>query len=349
MELPVIVERITFRGEKGFAILAANLDPYSTKYTPEMEELMKDCINKKYDTFTISIGMLDSKDELKGGQYIFIGEIKDDKKFGKQFKADFYYQDIPSTKEGLKTFLMTLPNIKESRSELIIEKFGVEGAIHILDNDIGRLTEISGINDRRIPAIKKSWDEKKYLRDLYSWMVEKEIPVSIADKSYNLWGKEALKIIKENPYRLVEIRGIGFLTADKIAHKVDKNISTEFRVTACIKYILTENVFNNSNLCIPYPILKKNLIAILSECDDTLCKKVDSSVYLAVIPVVLKANLDTFTLVKNIKDGAIYIYLKSIWEKEKYIANAIYERKEFNHASKDRVLEMMEKIISENS
>jgi len=39
-------------------------------------------------------------------------------------------------------------------------------------------------------------------------------------------------------------------------------------------------------------------------------------------------------LVKDIKEGIIYIYLKNIWEKEKFISEFIYERKEFNHACK---------------
>lgn len=348
MELPIIVERITFRKDN-FAILACNLDALSKRYKPEMEKVVEDCINVKYDTFTVSIGMLPLDEKLEGGQYIFVCDKVTDKKFGNQFKASFYYQDIPSTKEGLKAFLMSLPNIRESRSEAIIEKFGIDGAIHVLDNDIGKLTEISGINERRIPAIKKAWDDKKYLRDLYCWMVEKDIPVSIADKAFNLWNKNALKVIQENPYRLVEIRGIGFLTADKIAHQVSKDISTEFRVTACIKYVLEENIGSNSNLCIPYPVLKKNLVNILSECDDALCKKVDSSVYLGVVAAVLKSNLDIFTLVKDLREGVIYIYLRHVWEKEKYIAKSLYERKEFNHAKKEKIITILERIISENS
>jgi hypothetical protein len=138
MEIPVIINKCVFKNDNGFAILSATLDPYSPKYVPEMEKTIEECINKKYDTFTIISNTAGKDEHIEGGQFVFVGEIVFDKKYNcKQFKADFHYQDIPLTKNGLKKFLMTLPNIKESRSEAIINKFGVEGTFDILDNNVG--------------------------------------------------------------------------------------------------------------------------------------------------------------------------------------------------------------------
>jgi exodeoxyribonuclease V alpha subunit len=349
IELPCIIERVTFKNDNGFAVLSCNLDAYSKKYKEEMEELVEDCISEKYNSFTVTLGMWSQEEKPNGGQYVFCGDFIQDKKFGKQFKADFYYQDAPTTEDGLKVFLMSLPNIKESRSEAIIKKFGVDGVVEILDNDIGRLLEISGINEKRIDPIKKAWDEKKCLRELYGWLTLHKINVGIADKAYKKWGKDALKTIKENPYRLVEIRGIGFLTADLIAHQVDKNIPVDYRVTACIKYILEENLNSQSNLCIPYPVLKKNLVAVLMECDQNLGTKVDSKIYLNLVAKCLKDNLSLFVIVKDIPEDNIYIYLKDIWDKEYYIAKSIWNRKEFNHEEKtcsDEDIEKAEKSLS---
>ena len=46
--------------------------------------------------------MLDINENPTGGQYVVCGEFVQDKKWGRQFKADFYYQDEPSTEDGLK-------------------------------------------------------------------------------------------------------------------------------------------------------------------------------------------------------------------------------------------------------
>lgn len=335
MELPVIVKWVAFRNEGGFAVLSAELDRFSEKYKLDMEDIIKPYLNPKYGSFTITLSMLDPNEDPRGGQYVFVGDFVTDKKYGSQFKAEFYYQDAPTTEDGLKAFLVTLPNIKEARSNAIIEKFGVEGVIAILDSDIYRLTEIAGINEKRIPPIQKAWEDKKCLRELYNFFTKVGISVSIADKIYKEWGKGALKIMMETPYKLVQIRGIGFLTADGIAHKVCKVIPEKDRVTACIHYVLEECLNKQSDLCCTYANLKKSVIAILLDCDKNLSKTVDSQNYLKMIPESLKENLHMFTLVKDLETSEGYVYLSYVWDREYYIAKSLWDRKKFNHVSKE--------------
>ena len=148
MELPVIITHVIFKNDNGWAVLSANLDVYSDKYKPEMEDIVKEYLNPKYNSFTVTTSMFDPTEEPRGGQYVFVGEFIKDKKFGNQFKSDFYFQDQPTTDDGLKAFLQSLPNIKQSRSAAILDKFGVEGTIEILNGNIYRLTEINGINEK---------------------------------------------------------------------------------------------------------------------------------------------------------------------------------------------------------
>lgn len=340
MELPVEIKHVIFpkngaKSDSGFRILSATLDIYSPRYKPEMEDVVKDCIDKKYNTFVITIGMMPSDESPTGGQYIFIGDFINDKKYGKQFKAEFYYQDTPTTEDGLKAFLMSLPNIKEARSAAIIEKFGVEGVVAILDSDISRLTEIAGINEKRLPPIKKAWDDKKCLRELYTFLITHNVPASYADKIYKQWGKASQKIMMENPYRLVEIRGMGFIKADEVAHKICSKVPDDGRITACIRYVLEDALRKQSDLCVTYSNLKKSVISILLDCDRNLNKNVDSAVYLKLIPECLKGNLHMFTLVKDLETAEAYVYLEQVWMKEYYIAKSLWDRKVFNHAAKE--------------
>ena len=330
MEIAVIVERVVFRNDTGFAVLAVNLDPYSNKYNEEIKKVVSPYVNKKYGTFTITIGMMEPGEDPLGGQYVFVGEFIEDKKFSKQFKAEFYYQDIPGTEEGLRIFLMSLPNIKQSRSEAILKKFGLQGAIDILDNNPNRLTEINGITTGRVPAIKKSWDDRKWLRELYQWFMSVGWAAKLADAAYKKWGKATKSTLEENPYRLVELRGIGFVTADKMAHILFENekkpIKEDFRVTACIHYLLNEDVYKNSNLCMSYTNLKKHVLGLLSECNEALDKDTDPQEILKLIPECLKGNLKLFTLVKDLKENTAYVYLREIWHKELFVVSSLYKR-----------------------
>lgn len=326
MELPVIVRRVQYRNDKGFAILACELDPFSAKYKSEMEKQVEHAVSDKYQTFAVSLGMLDAHEEPEDGQYVFVGDFVVSPKYGPQFKAEFYYQDAPTTEDGLKVFLMSLPNIKESRSEAIIKKFGVEGAMSVLDNNPDALLEINGITEKRIPPIIKAWQEKKCMRELYSFLMENEIPISWADRIYKQWGKDSLSIIGENPYRLVEIYGIGFLTADKIAHKVLKNVPVENRVMACMKFVIEEQTWSESNLCMPYAELKKNIVALIIKCDDEMNRKTDSQEILKTVPKCLKNNLALFGAIKNTEDGSVFVYLKKVLDRERFIASQIWKR-----------------------
>jgi len=325
MELPVIVEWVrSFAG--GFSLLSCNLNPYSEHYSSELEEKIEPYINKKYNTFTVTASLPEESDAMQGGQFIFIGGFAKHPKYGPQFKAEFFYDDIPATEDGLKSFLMMLPNIKEQRSQSIISKFGVEGTLDILDNDIYRLTEVNGLTTQRIPAIEKAWLDKKCMRELYEFLAPVGLPSELIKLVYKRWGKSSKSVIEENPYKLVEMRGIGFVTADQFAHKILDSIPDDFRTVACMKFVVQEFVSKNSNLCVPYSSLKKNVVSVIVKCDEELKKKADAKKYAELIPKCLKDNLDVFTVVKDLESNITYVYLKEIWDKEKFIAKSLFSR-----------------------
>lgn len=317
--------------------MSAELDAFSAKYKPEMEELVEPYLSQKYKTLTVATTSLRPNDNPQGGQYIFIGEFVNDPKFGPQFKSSFYYEDVPSTEDGLKAFLINCPNIGEGRANKIITRFGLVGAIDILDNDINRLTEIGGLTPRRIPAIKAYWDSKKPERVLYEFLATngvKENLGSIADKAIKKWGDKAVATIKQNPYCIVELQRIGFMIADVFAHAINKDLPVDFRVVACLDYLLQEAYSKNSNLCLPFIDLRDELVDKLLECDQKLGKTVDEKIYAEAVTRCIKANLEKFTVVKDLVDKIAYVYLKPVWSKEYLIGKSFHDRKEFNHAMK---------------
>jgi len=332
MEIPGIVEYVRYRNDAGFAILSVSLNALSSKYQTEMEDVIKANIPpNKYDNFTVSTNMMDSYEKPEGRQYIFVGDFFKHPKYGEQFKAEFYYQDEPKTIDGLKCYLMTLPNIKEARSSEIIQKFGVDETIRILDEDPMRLVEINGITEPRVKPIKDAWDRDKALRHLYVWLGEHEISPAIGKKVYDKWKQNSLEILIENPYRLTEIKGIGFLTADIIAHKISPKVHAESRLKSCMLFILNNDIKENSNLCIPYTLFKQKTIELIKKCDDSLGNTENNyNEYLNLIPSIIKSDLLVFAPVKDVKNDIAYIYLREIWDREQYIASQIFKRHQYN-------------------
>jgi len=356
MELPCVVEYVRFRNDRGFSVLSCSLNPFSSKYKPEFEEFIKENFEKnKYDTFTVTLGILHPHEDPVRRQYIFIGEIFKDPKYGSQFKANFYFDDEPNTEEALREFLKTLPNIKEARSAAIIERFGVQGTIDVLNDNPMKLAEVNGITEKRVPPIIEEWTKSKNKRELYNWLSSHNVDLALAERIYKEFKDKSMEIIANDPYELTKIYGINFITADNIAHKIIKNISTEIRIRAAIKSLLLEDVKNNSNLCCLYSDLKKQIPVLLQKSDkENNLKENDVKEYLAGISSCIKNNLDLFVAVKDIvsEKGVAYIYLKKIWEREKYIADNLYKRKLTDRKHRpctDEDIEMAEKDIEQFS
>jgi exodeoxyribonuclease V alpha subunit len=334
MELPCIVERLIFCKDNGFAILAANLNPESSKYEVELEDIVDPYIKKDgYNNFTVTLGSLDPHEKVNGGQFIFIGDFVDNPKFGKQFRAEFYYRDAPTTEDGLRAYLMTLPNIKDRRSLQIIRRFGVSETIRILDEDPMRLKEISGLTEKRILVIAERWKGEKDRREVYMWLSKHGISPEIGKIIYDKWQDQSLKILTDNPYCLTEIKGVEFGKADSIAHKIFDEVPKDHRTSACMKYILTQDLNKNSNLCMPYASFKREVVSELGKSNESLGKQEPLNQYYNLIPKCIKSDLDSFAAVQNIHEKAAFIYLREIWDKEKFISQNIFHksRQKVNH------------------
>ena len=331
IEVPCVLEKIVYRNDTGFAILGVNLNAFSNKYSPELEKMVKtNCPKNKYDNFSVTTTNFNLNDSALSQQFIFIGEFVNDKKYGGQFKAELFFQDVPKTEDGFRYFLMTFPNIKETRSQLIIDTFGVEGTIDILDNDPYKLTEIHGITEKRIPPIKLAWDENKTLRELYDFLIPYGISAQLIKNIHKNLGISSKAEIEKNPYVICKVKGISFIAADNMAHKLPNKVSQEDRLIACMSYVLEKDIATNSNVCMPFKKLKIEVVDLLKKCNENNDVSDDSKDYLNIMSTMIKDNLDVFTAVKDLSNNIEYIYLSSMWEKEKYIAKELCDRKRYD-------------------
>ena len=86
---------------------------------------------------------------------------------------------------------------------------------------------------------------------------------------FKIYGRDAADIIRQHPYRLCEVRGIGFKTADEIAKSVGFDPCGEERIDAALLHVLKEaenggSLFKNAgNLCIPKAMLLAKCIELL--------------------------------------------------------------------------------------
>jgi exodeoxyribonuclease V alpha subunit len=180
-------------------------------------------------------------------------------KYGEQFKVVSYESVVPATVKGIERYLGSglIKGIGPVMARRLVEKFGEETLL-VIETGSERLQEVEGIGRKRIVMIRKAWDEQKEAREVMIFLQGHEISSSYAVKIYRQYGRDSIRVVRENPYRLArDIFGIGFLTADKIAEKLGIPRESSMRAEAGILHVLGQ-LSGDGHVYYPYgPLIEE--------------------------------------------------------------------------------------------
>lgn len=167
-----------------------------------------------------------------------------DTKFGRQFRVESCISVLPSTLTGIQKYLGSglVKGIGPIMAGRIVSKFGLE-TLAVLEERPDDLLEVEGIGNIRSGRIGKAWQEQKEIRNVMVFLQGNGVSSTYSVKIYKAYGNKSVSIVKENPYRLaLDIRGIGFKTADKIARNMGIDPGAQIRIEAGIIHVLSELV-----------------------------------------------------------------------------------------------------------
>jgi len=199
---------------------------------------------------------------IKSSAITLQGVWEEHKKYGKTFK----FTSIKVNQNQLFFFLNKIVKgfTKKLAAELI-EQFGEEGLIDILDNDIERLLEFNGVKEKRLKKIQASWKQFRSMRRLGEFLTPFDVsPVlltTIATAMKDV--DEPCTKIKDNPYILTNINSIGFKRADELALKMGVEKENEGRISSAMDYVLLNYCEQQGNSCVSKEILFSGLNDLL--------------------------------------------------------------------------------------
>lgn len=198
------------------------------------------------------------------------GEWINHPKFGSQFKATHAESKMPATVQAIKKYLGSglIKGIGPAMAGRIVDCFG-EKTLDIIEEKIERLTEVDGIGPGRTEKIKVAWDAQKAIRKVMIFLQGHDVSSTYAIKIYKEYGDRSIEVVSDNPYRLAhDIWGIGFKTADKIAHSMGIEKESDIRIDAGIIYTLHQ-LSNEGHVFYPEDQLSEKTATIL-EVDPSL-------------------------------------------------------------------------------
>ena len=203
---------------------------------------------------------------IKGSAITLSGVWEEHKKYGKTFKFD----SIKVNQNQLFFFLNKIvKGFTKKLSAELIEHFGAEELVNILDNDIEKLLEFNGIKEKRLKKIQASWKQFRSMRELGEFLspydVSPALLTTIATAMKDV--EEPSVKIKTNPYILTSINSIGFKRADELAIKMGVDKENEGRISSAMDYVLLNYCEQQGNSCVSKEILFSGLNELLGFSD----------------------------------------------------------------------------------
>ena len=184
--------------------------------------------------------------------------------YGKQFSVARMRSVLPATVVGIEKYLGSglVRGVGPVTAKRVVAHFGAQ-TLDIIDHDPERLSEVSGVGQKRVSMISAAWVEMRAIKEVMIFLQGHGVSAGLATKIYKRYGDNAVETVQQNPYKLAEdIYGIGFLTADKIAGALGIAGEAPQRIAAGVEYAL-EQAISEGHVYLPRAALIEQADALL--------------------------------------------------------------------------------------
>jgi len=215
----------------------------------------------KYGNITIK-GTIPKLELNKAYTVVLLPDIKSKYKGSYDIAEIIIDVEIPPHEQ--KNFLKTI--LTENQVKNIYEVYTEEDdIIQLIKEDKFDYEKVKHMNKNRYENMKKKVLESVNFGELYAFLGKYDIKISSVIKTLineYKYPKIIIEKIKENPYMLTKIKGIGFERADKIAQSIGYDLTSPNRIVAGIHYAIEEEN-NAGHVWVDYKKLLNKAIDLL--------------------------------------------------------------------------------------
>ena len=240
------------------------------------------------------------------------GEVVVNPQYGKQIKIlKLDLLEDTSSKEGIINYLAKgeIQGIGVQLAEKIYETFG-DNSIEVVTETPDRLSEIYGIGKKTVKKVKESLEFLKAHKSTVQFLTGLGIPYRTVMKVIEEFQEEAVDIIKNNAYEMLEVaKDMTFKQVDDIFLKAGGSPTSPIRLQNAFLYALRQQaIMEGSTGCLRTSLSKKFYSLLdLSGSED----------YFGVTMEQLEEEG------KVVLGGGVYIFFKEYLDIEKSIAEKL--------------------------
>lgn len=182
--------------------------------------------------------------------YIFYGKFRDHPKFGRQYVVAHFRKQFPNTKDGIIHYLSSnlFKGIGKKTAKAIVEALG-ENAISKILADPSVLDDVPKLSKQRAKELYDALRAHEGLEQTMIALSQFGFGPQLSMKIYQVYQDEALSVIQQNPYQLVEdVEGIGFGRADELGYRLGISGNHPARIRAACLFVIEQNCLQEGHV-----------------------------------------------------------------------------------------------------
>ena len=211
------------------------------------------------------------------GDYIDADGEYENNKYGFGFKAVNIRKSVPSDVKYFNQYLIhNIKGIGPITADKMVESFGKD-TFHVLMDSPDKIAIACGISEKKALFFAEQMKEKSSELKNKLFLLSIGVSDNLAKKIEEEFKEDAYKVVSENPYRLTDLQGVSFKTADKIASKAGVDKDSKKRIQSGIKY--TISLANGAgHTYLPYGVLIKKAAEVLAVSETGIKTETDAMV-----------------------------------------------------------------------
>ena len=248
-----------------------------------------------------------------GERLMVTGKWATHSSYGKQFEAEFLERMMPQSANEILTYLSgrVIKGIGPRIATKIVSRFG-DDTLKVMEREPERLSEISGITDKRAQEIGEEFRLQVGMRSLLEFFALHHLSAELAVKTYKLYGEAAMDMLYDDPYILTE-EGLEapFGAVDRFAIDLGFAGDDSRRVKAGLFFELRYNLSAGHSF-----LPEEKLVGATSML---------LSVETAIVQNALERLLESGQLTRAELAGITVVYLPALYEAESYCARRLQD------------------------
>lgn len=249
----------------------------------------------------------------------FTGQWTSHAKFGKQFAPTGWVPHATTADEATRFLSDCIPDFSDPAvTDLVVGRYGTDvfQALSERPGEVQALLAPDHPHRDRLDRAIMGWAKARSMSELSLFLSEFQIDSQTIRAIHGAFDSDALRVVTENPYRLVSVDGFSFALADKLAFKqgLPRNHPTRFE--GVVLFILRQEAQNG------HLFLRRGDLPALV--DDLMQREFMETFD---VPDLSRALLDAVNRLVERKDVFLDtkagVYLPSLWRYERESAQML--------------------------